>query len=249
MNRGWSEATVAAALAPLGRALLDHHERRRRGVLTVRFDTGEEDARSAADFFRADDDLEPVDRAALTAALDGGRGRILDVGAGAGAMALPLQRAGRRVTALEILSEAATVLRQRGVEDVREEDLWTFRPACGFATVLALMNGSGLAGTLGRLPALLERLAGFMAPGGRVLLDSTDLRGADGTDEGEDGRYVGEVHMQLAYGDMVGTPFPHLFVDPDRLEAAAASVGLRCRVLADQPDGRYLAELTEARRR
>ena len=108
------------------------------------------------------------------------RGRVLDVGAGVGALALPLQAAGHEVTALELLPGAVRVMRARGVRDARTGDLWTFEPDRGYDTVLALMNGAAAAGTVAGLIPLLAALAHSLAPHGQLLLDSTDLRGRGG---------------------------------------------------------------------
>lgn len=227
-----------ASLEPLGRALLAHHRGRGPDVLTIRYDSGDEDEVPVAHFFRSEAELEPLERLALEAC----RGRVLDVGAGAGALALPLLARGLAVTALELLPPAAKVLRERGVRDVVVGDLWTTDPGGPFDTVLALMNGSGLAGTLARLPDLLLRLASFGSPEADILLDSADLRGVDP----EDGRYPGEIQIQLEWGGRRGPPFPHLFVDPDTLAQVARPLGLRVEVVARGGDGRYLARLTGA---
>ena len=226
---------VLEALAPLERALADAFAGRGEGVVRVRTDAGGEDTFPAALLLR--DELLPLDREAVSLV----RGRVLDVGAGAGAVALALQGSGVPVTALELLPGALDVLRARRVSDVREGDVWSFRPGEQWDTVLALMNGTALAGTLARLPGFLARLAELTAPEGQVLLDSTDPGG--GADDG-DGRYAGELHYQLDYGGLTGPPFPQLLVDAATLAQAARSVGLACRVVADDGEGSYLARLT-----
>jgi SAM-dependent methyltransferase len=209
--------------------------------VTVRYDTGEVEELDAAAFFRPPEDMDVLDLRAL----DGAKGRVLDVGAGAGAHALALEARGLAVTALELVPEAARVLRSRGLADVVEADLWRFSPRRRYDTVLALMNGAGLAGTLGRLASLIQRLGSFLAPGGALLMDSADLTEDAGPDTG-DGRYPGDLQIQLAYRGAKGPPFPHVFVDPTRLEAAARAAGWQAVILARDGEGRYLARLTLA---
>ena len=212
-------------------------------------------------FFRsAPEEHRVVEREALTRA----RGRVLDCGAGVGSMTLLLQKQGMEVTALEVIPEAVEIMGERGVKRVvlgRLED----QPADhAFDTLLLLMNGTALAGTLARLPFFLKTLDGLLAPGGQVLLDSTDLLGGEvgmGVDqprggslqpEGildpysgrEEGTYPGELHYQLEFHGEKGAPFPQLFVDPRTLATAARASGWRVEVMMEGEEGEYLASLT-----
>ena len=116
---GMAGSPMRAALLPLERALLQHHGGWPRQRVRVFVDDGTEHTVPAALFFRSGRSRLAVDRAALRLC----RGRVLDVGAGAGALALPLQEAGHEVTALKLLPGAARILRDRGVRDVRQGNL------------------------------------------------------------------------------------------------------------------------------
>ena len=109
-----------------------------------------------------------------------------------------------------------------------------------FDTILVMMNGLGLAGSLAGLGRFLAVLKGHLARAGQILADSTDPQdwGVAG-----DGRYPGEVHMQLVHEGSCGEPFPFLFVDADTLGREADRAGLMCQVLARDDDGRYLVRL------
>ena len=230
------------ALAPLERALLAPIFGSPGGSLNVVTDDGGEQQLSVNLFFREEPDLLPVDRAALALC----RGRVLDVGAGVGALALPLQAAGHEVTALEVLPGAVALLQERGVRDVQLGDLWAFRSDSPYDTVLALMNGTAAAGTLAGLAPLLGALAAPLAAGGQVLVDSTDLREEGVPPQRPDGRYVGEVQFQLSYGGERGPPFPQLFVDSERLADAAAVAGLIAEIVWLGEDGAFLMRLVHA---
>jgi SAM-dependent methyltransferase len=227
------------ALAPLEQALREHMEGSLNGSLNVVTDDGGEQELPVALFFRAGRDLLPADRAALALC----RGRVLDVGAGAGALALPLQAAGHEVTALEVLPGAAAVLWARGVRDVRLDDLWIFRPDRPYDTVLALMNGTAAAGTLAGLAPLLGALAAPLATGGQVLMDSTDMREEGRPSQRPDGRYVGELQYRLEYEGERGPPFPQLFVDSERLADAAVAAGLLAEIVWRGDEGEFLVRL------
>ena len=168
-----------------------------------------------------------VDRTALSLA----RGSVLDVGACAGAHAAPLVAAGHAVTALDVLPEAVRILRARGVTDARRESVWSFASTARYDTVLALMNGTSLAGTAGRLEPLLERLRELTVSEGRLLIDSTELDGE------------AELHYQLEFAGEKGPPFPQLFVGEEVLDHAASAAGWRMQVVARE-GARYLACMT-----
>lgn len=224
---------------PMDAALAAYRGGDRGAFLVMDTDVGGPEEVSVSLFFRTPAEMGPVESAALAQA----RGRVLDLGAGAGAHAVPLRRQGLSVCAAEILPAGREAMVEAGLEDVRAGGLETLVPGERFDTVLVLMNGLGLAGTLDGLPDFLRRLAATLSADGQILADSTDPRDWD---DPEDGRYPGEVHMQLRFGAVSGAPFPFLFVDEDQVAAAAAAIGLDTEVLAREDGGRFLVRLTPA---
>ena len=84
------------ALAPIERALREHMESSLDGSLNMVTDDGGEQELPVMLFFRTGRDLLPADQAALALC----RGRVINVGAGTGALAHPLQAAGHEGTTL-----------------------------------------------------------------------------------------------------------------------------------------------------
>ena len=228
---------------PLGKALLDYHRGASDARIVVWSDAADPEELPVSLFFRGEGELTEIDREAIVLC----RGRVLDVGATCGALSLLLQEGGHEVTAIDSLPQALTIMRERGVQDVRDADLFTFQPAERFDTVLLLMNGTALAGTLPGLDRLLTVLHDLVAPGGAVLMDSTDLRRRGATASGrDDGRYMGEIEYQLEYRGHRGSPIPQLFVDPDTLRERAHENGWDARVACQEDSGSYLGVLTRA---
>ena len=188
-------------------------------------------------FFRGPEDFMPYERRAL----DLCRGRVLDVGAGAGCSTLALQARGFDVVAIDVVPEAVEIMRRRGVRDARQADLFALRGE-RFDTVLLLMNGLGLAGTVEGLPLLLRHLHELIASGGQVLADSTDLR-AHPPPHLPPGAYPGELRFRLEFDGRLGATFPQLYADPDLVRVHAAATGWRCDVVFQGEMGSWLARL------
>ena len=228
---------------PMGQAIADYHATGRAARLRVFSPMFDEDEIPVATLFRRFDEMPAIEQEALKVA----DGAILDVGAGAGCHSLALQAMEKRVTAIDISPLAVETMQQRGVKDVREQDFFTLDGR--FDTILMLMNGIGIVGTLSRLPAFFMQVDHLLAPGGQVLCDSSDLcylyEDEDGIIDltGVEG-YYGELSYQLQYKAVKGEPFPWLFIDPETLREQAAAQGFHCDILARGEHYDYLARLT-----
>ena len=231
-----------AGLIPFGRALRAFHDGDEEAVLDLRWDPGEAVTIPVAAFFSSPEEGTAVEVAALDRAV----GRVIDVGAGSGRFASALQARGRSVLGLDVLVEAVDVMRDRGLEARRGtvEDC----AGAGADTMLVMMNGTTLAGSISGLAPLLYGLSLGLADGGRILIDSTDPQHpAVAWEAPGDGRGAGELHLQIGFRGDWGDPLPQLFVGSSALATEAGRVGLDAIVVAEDPDGRYLAELTQRR--
>lgn len=235
-----------AMMSPYGQALLDYLDGDADAAITFIRDDGFESApMPAAAFFVEAVDFTDLELAALAL----GRGHVLDVGAGAGRFSLALQARGLAVTAIDIAAEAVTVMRRRGVRDVRCADVFEFGSG-PFDTLLLMMHGIGLVGNLMGLYRFLNHACTLVAPGGQIVLDSLDVRLTDKPvhlayleANRRAGRYFGEIRNRMRYGDLLGPPFSWLHVDPETLAQTAQETGWQCRVVQSMPSGDYLAVL------
>jgi len=234
-------------------ALAAFHDRGEDVPGRVRNDFGPPEEIDVSMFFREEDAFEEWEEIALGRC---GR-RVLDLGACVGAHALVLQQRGHEVTALDPIPDAVRIMKERGVDDPREGTLFELPSGEVFDTVILLMNGSMIAETISGLDRLLTATATLLAPGGALMLDSTDLRDASNQKAGEAHEsdpadtsdpagtpYVGELHYQLSVRAHGGDIFPQLFVDPDTLGARALLAGWNTEVIWRGSGGRYLANLT-----
>jgi len=191
-------------------------------------------------FFREEADFPELEHIAL-ALCDG---RVLDVGAGAGSHALFLQRKGLVVDALDLSESACAVMRARGVRNTIHADFFQFRPAQSYDTLLFLMNGIGLAGSIDGLHALFRHSATLLAPGGQLLFDSSDVSYLY-TEHGvpKPAHYPGQISYRYAYKDHSGEPFDWLYIDQETLIRIAHGEKWVAQILFEDENGQYLARM------
>lgn len=234
---------MQAGKDPMGCAIADYHATGKAARLRVFSPMFDEDEIPVATLFRTRDEMPAIEQEALQTA----SGAILDVGAGSGCHSLALQAMEKRVTAIDISPLAVATMRERGVKDVREQDFFTLDGQ--FDTILMLMNGIGIVGSLQRLPEFFLQADRLLAPGGQLLCDSSDIcyifEDEDGIIDltGVEG-YYGELTYQMQYKSIKGEPFPWLFIDPETLRELAAAHGFHCDIIARGPHYDYLARLT-----
>ena len=234
--------------SPHGLALLDFFRGKASAAVVVHDADGDTEVVPAGVFFREPEDFSALEEAAL----DLCRGRVLDVGAGAGCHSLVLQERRLRVCAIDVAPEAVEVMRNRGVKDVRCADVFGFQ-AEPFDTLLMLMNGIGVVGSLAGLQRFLRDVKGLVKPEGQILLDSYDPGPGDvegAVTQGgtlRAGRYIGEMRFQLEYAGTTGPTLEWLFVDFETLAAQAAREGWFAESIWQEEEGHYLARLTRAR--
>jgi hypothetical protein len=107
------------------------------------------------------------------------------------------------------------------------------------------MNGTALAGSLSAFPRFLNVLRGLIAPGGQVLVDSTDLLGGGTWDPAAgDEAYPGDLQYQIEFGGKKGAPFPQLFLDRRTLTKVALEEGWVADIVWEGEGGEYLARVT-----
>ncbi len=171
------------------------------------------------------------------------KGRVLDLGCGAGCHALYLQKKGVEITAVEISKKSAKVAAARGVEKVINED-WRNLSLKNFDTVLVLMNGMGLAESPAELKLMFKKLKSFLSKNGSILIDSTDVTYAKADWPLLDSEYFGKVQFELKYKGKTQC-FPWLFVDFETALKTAKSVKLNVEVLEKARNGHFLLRLSK----
>jgi SAM-dependent methyltransferase len=212
---------------PFGRAIRDHHDRRREEPLVQRDGTETLDHPIEAFYFG---EFAPDEDVWLTDALSG---PLLDLGCGAGRHALAFQKRFETV-ATDIDEHLVAVARERGVDAARVADMFALRESFErdrFESALAIGTQAGLAGSLAGLRGFLADLAYVTSPDATAVIDSYDPANVE---EGEmlgyrPRRERGLAHrvFHFEYGDEVGETLLFVLLSPERLREATVGTGWR----------------------
>lgn len=229
---------------PMGRAIADYQLTGTADRLRVFSPMFDEDEIPLATLFRTYEEMPETERKAL----DMTRGKTLDVGAGSGCHSLVLQGRGVDVTAIDISPLSVETMRQRGVKKVVEQDFFTVGGK--YDTILMLMNGIGIVGTLERMPEFFRHLDKILATGGQVLCDSSDISYVFEDENGlidypDTGHYYGELSYRMQYKDTIGEPFDWLYIDAETLRKEAEENGYAVEVVAVGEHFDYMARITK----
>lgn len=141
-------------------------------------------------------------------------GKILDVGAGSGCHSLFLQQKGKEVDAYEISPGCAQVMVERKVNNVFHKNIFSLKDR-KYRTILMLMNGLGICGTLDGCNLFLQFAKTILDKGGQIIADSTDLsvlyNSPNEFDYSSDG-YYGETEFVMRYQNFKTEPFKWIYI-------------------------------------
>lgn len=229
---------------PMGAAIRDYQSKGKASRLRVLSSMFDEDEMPVAHLFRTFNQMPRLEQKALSMA----KGRVLDIGAGAGCHALALQERGLEVKAIDISPLSCEVMKERGVKNAECVNLFNPQLQGKYDTLLLLMNGTGIAGKLNRLSMLLNRLKELLAEGGQILIDSSDLKYIYENEDGSmdidlNAPYYGEVDYQMQYKNVKGEPFDWLYTDPMLLASISKQCRLNCEIVEEGENYDFLARL------
>lgn len=229
---------------PMGLAGLDYLQGEKNGKITVRSNIAEDDYIPVKYLFRTFHQMPELEQKALMLC----RGKVLDIGSGVGSHTLYLQEKGLTIDCLDISPLNNQVASQRGVKHPITGDFFDFTTTEKYDTLLLLMNGIGIVGQINQLAKFFEKVKDLLAPGGQVLMDSSDLRylyiDEDSYCIPLQDRYYGEVTYNMRYKKAKSTPFKWLFIDDSLMAQKCAENGFTFEKIADGDHYDYLAKLS-----
>lgn len=229
---------------PMGRAISDYYHTGKAAKLRVLSSMFYEDEIPVATLFRTFDEMPIQEQEAIELC----SGRTLDVGAGSGCHSIILKQRGVDVVAIDISELSVEVMRERGI-DARNINFFDETFVEKFDTVLLAMNGIGIVGKTTRLEEFFRSAKRLLAPGGKILLDSSDIKYVFMDDDGSmeidlAAGYYGEIDYKMRYKNTTGEPFDWLYIDFDTLAMYAEEFGFKCEKCIEGEHYDYLACLT-----
>lgn len=225
---------------PLGQAILDFAHTREDQAIIVHSDLCDDDTIQSSYLFRSFNEMPILEQEALHFCT----GKILDVGGGAGIHAQELIKRGLDVEAIDISPGAVKYMQSQGIKASVNN---FFELDKTYDTLLFLMNGLGIAGSLENLPLFLKKAKTLLNPGGKIICDTTDIKYLYEDDEGGmwvdlGSTYYGNFMFQMEYKNEKTEWFPWLYCDPKSLLDVALKAGFSTKVLLQDND-QFLIEL------
>lgn len=228
-----------------GKAILDFQTNNSPEDLITETSISEADEMSVSYLFRSYNEMPKLEKRALQLA----KGKVLDVGCGAGSHSLFLQNERNLdVTSIDISPTAIEACQLRGIRNAKVENILNLDSTEKFDTILLLMNGTGIFGTLKKSPKYLQKLKSLLRSNGQILIDSSDIIYMfDDDDDGgkwiPSSNYYGELIFTVSYKNETEEPFPWLYLDYNTLQNAAFANGLQCKLILEGEHYDYLAKL------
>ncbi|MFT4060877.1 MAG: methyltransferase domain-containing protein [Edaphocola sp.] len=224
-----------------GQAIYNHYFHKDKSKLWVLDAYGPKVEMPVLTYFRNNENMPLLEQTALSLC----NGKILDIGAGAGSHALALQEKGKEVSALEISPLACEVMRHRGVEKVVCADFFQHGGA-KYDTLLLLMNGIGLCGSIDGFRLFLQHAHTMLQPDGQILFDSCDVAYMFDGEIPATTEYYGQFASKYQYKGETTPWFNWLYIDRNTLGLVARDEGWHTEILSEDEDDQYLARLTLA---
>jgi SAM-dependent methyltransferase len=227
-----------------GKAILDYQTNNSSEDLVTETSISEADEMSVNYLFRTFSEMPKIEQEALKMC----HGKILDVGCGAGSHSLYLENEMVfEVTSIDISEKAIQACKLRGLKNARVQNVLDLENE-KFDTILLLMNGTGIFGTLKETSKYLQKLKSLLNPNGQILIDSSDIIYM--FDQNDDGSYLipadayyGELTFTIQYKGETEETFPWLYLDYNTLQNAAIANNMQCELITEGEHFDYLARL------
>jgi SAM-dependent methyltransferase len=163
------------------------------------------------------------------------QGRVLDVGCGAGRVAVHLEPRGHEVVSIDVSPGAIRTARERGARDVRPLAASGVRRVDGpFDTIVMFGNNAGLLRDARHAPWLLRRFARNSSDDGLVLASTLDpYDGAPPVHRSYHrrnrarGRMGGQIRIRARYQRLSTPWFDYLFTSVPELDRLIRNTGWR----------------------
>jgi SAM-dependent methyltransferase len=177
------------------------------------------------------------------------KGKVLDIGCGAGRHAIYLQEKGRDVLGIDTSPLAIKVCKLRGLKKVKRLSIDQINQKLGrFDTLLMLGNNFGLFENFKKARRLLRRFHKITSPKTRIIAESMDPYKTDEPDHlkyhrynRKLGRMSGQVRLRVRYKKYITPWFDYLLVSKDEMMDILKDTGWRVKRFFDSKQSWYTA--------
>lgn len=182
-------------------------------------------------------------------AMDLVRGRVLDVGCGAGRHSLYLQGKGFDVLGIDISPLAIKVCKLRGLKkaEVMSIEEVKFKPD-SFDTIIMMGNNFGLFGSFRKAQRLLKRFHKMTSKNALIIAETRDPYNTNNPDHLEyhefnmkRGRMGGQVRIRVRFRRYTTKWFDYLFVSKEEMKNILRGIGWKVKRFIESGDTNYIA--------
>ncbi|UCH30957.1 MAG: class I SAM-dependent methyltransferase [Candidatus Bathyarchaeota archaeon] len=208
-------------------------------------DDGYIEAMGIKGYFSDFKDWDPVEQKAMKFV----KGRVLDIGCGAGRHALYLQKEEIDVTGIDISPLTVKVCMLRGLRKVSVMSIeeMNFKPS-SFDTIIMMGNNFGLLGSFKKATSLLGRLHIITTEKALIVASTRDPYKTENSAHlayhklnKVKGRMGGQVRIRSRFRQYTGEWFDYIMVSQVEMKQILAGTGWRIRELLDSENSGYIA--------
>jgi len=185
------------------------------------------------------------------------KGRVLDIGCGAGRHSLYLQENGFDVTGLDISPKAIQLCRERGLKKTVLMSIDRISISLGkFDTILLLENNFGLLENSAKAKRLLGKFYLATSETGRIIAQSSDPYTSQDPDTLDyqktnraNNRMSGQLKMRLRYRRLISSWFDYLLVSKGEMREILKGTGWKVRRFLEFDHWSYVAVIEKLQKK
>ena len=205
----------------------------------------------AKEYFKEFNDWPEIQKKAIKLA----KGKILDIGAGAGRISLYLQGKGFEVTAIDSSPLAIEVCRKRGVKNAKILPIECIEKLMPnkFDTLIMVGNNFGLFGSFKKAKSLLRKISKITSPNALIIAESNNPYSTKDLAHLsyhklnlKRGRMSGQLRIRIRFRKYIGEWFDYLLVSKKEMKKILRDTGWKVKKFINSKGSLYIAIIERA---